>query len=144
MSKGLKALEDLMSNYYEMCEETGNNDDQYQRCNLTSERAIIEGELERLETLEEDFMSLTETNMELVQENAKNQKKLKALEIIKEKKVDVGGLKYAIQVAISYKATMINANTKEFIEPYIYYNMPRPKHEWLTEEEYDLLKEVLL
>ena len=45
MSKGLKALEDLMTSYYEMCQDLGNNDDQYQRCNLTSERSIIEREL---------------------------------------------------------------------------------------------------
>ena len=49
MSKGLKALERLMVNYYEMCQDLGNNDDQYQRCNLTSERAIIEKELKESE-----------------------------------------------------------------------------------------------
>lgn len=51
MSKGLEALERLMANYYEMCQDLGNNDDQYQRCNLTSERAIIEKELKALEIL---------------------------------------------------------------------------------------------
>ena len=49
MSKGLEALERLMANYYEMCQDLGNNDGQYQRCNLTSERAIIEKELKALE-----------------------------------------------------------------------------------------------
>lgn len=50
---------------------------------------IVEKALERLETLEEDFMSLTETNMELVQKQVRNQKILNALEIIKNKRVDV-------------------------------------------------------
>ena len=45
MSKGLEALERLMNDYYEMCENTLNNDDNYQKYNLTSERAVIEKEL---------------------------------------------------------------------------------------------------
>lgn len=52
-SKGLEALKKLMNNYYEMCEDTENNDDNYQKCNLTSERAIIEKELNRLEKYDE-------------------------------------------------------------------------------------------
>ncbi len=48
-NKGLEALERLMANYYEMCLDTGCNDDQYQRYNnKDSERAIIEKELKAL------------------------------------------------------------------------------------------------
>lgn len=49
MIKGLEALERLMTDYYEMCQDLGDNDDQYQRCNLTSERATIENSLKALE-----------------------------------------------------------------------------------------------
>ena len=51
MSKGLEALDELMENYYNMCLDTGNNDDQYQKWNLTSPRAIIEKELKAFEIL---------------------------------------------------------------------------------------------
>lgn len=55
MSKGLEALERLMTDYYEMCQDLGSNDDQYQRWNLTSERAIIKKELEALELIRKCF-----------------------------------------------------------------------------------------
>ncbi len=45
MTKGLESLETLMNDYYEMCQDLCNNDDEYQRNNLTSPRAIIEKEL---------------------------------------------------------------------------------------------------
>lgn len=51
MSKGLEALERLMNDYYEMCENTLNNDDNYQKYNLTSERAVIEKELKALKII---------------------------------------------------------------------------------------------
>lgn len=51
MTKGLEALESLMNNYYEMCEDTLNNDDNYQKYNLTSERAVIEKELKKPQEL---------------------------------------------------------------------------------------------
>ena len=63
MSKGLKALEDLMKDYYEMCQDLGNNDDQYQRCNLTSERAIIEKELKALEIIKEKNIAIKQLQM---------------------------------------------------------------------------------
>ena len=53
MTKGLEALKQLMNEYYEMCEDTGNNDDMYQKCNLTSERAIIEKELKAIDKYKE-------------------------------------------------------------------------------------------
>ena len=93
--KGLQALKDLMKDYYEMCQDLGNNDDQYQRCNLTSERAIIE-------------------------------KELKALEIIKEKGIILQFIKE------TYTVEQYNAG--------VFGTLVKP----LTQEEFDLLKEVLL
>ena len=58
MKNGLEALESLMTDYYEMCQDLGNNDDQYQRCNQTSERAIIEKELKTLEVFSNFEMEL--------------------------------------------------------------------------------------
>ena len=105
---------------------------------------IIETALKRLEEIEQKYNELLYDYQELVHCGLKSeQKKLKALEVIKEKNVDVGRLKHSICVAINNKATMVNAATKEFIEPYIYYNFSRPKNEWLTQEEYNLLKELL-
>lgn len=48
MSKGLKALERLMKNYYKMCVIDNCNDDMYQKFNNSSERGIIEKELKAL------------------------------------------------------------------------------------------------
>ena len=81
-----------------MCQDLGNNDDQYQRCNLTSERAIIE-------------------------------KELKALEIIKEKEADIYGIKNSIDV-YDYNVGVENEDNFE--------------NRVLTQDEYNLLKEVLL
>lgn len=116
MSKGLKGLEAL---------KRIKNDMIYQlqikgECIVNDDFHTIEIALERLEQLEEDFMSLTEANMELVHEQAENQKKLKALEIIKAIGVinvyeDVGG-KYHLE-------TMVD-------------------NVGLTKEEYKLLQEV--
>ena len=85
-NKGLLALEKLMTNYYEMCQDLGNNDDQYQRCNLTSERAIIEKELKAKANL----VSMCENLAKLVGLKEKDcaeletliTKKLKAFKII--------------------------------------------------------------
>lgn len=62
--KPLKALESLMKDYYEMCLDTGNNDDEYQRNNLTSEYHIIETALK-------DYKNLKEEN-ELLRANIEN------------------------------------------------------------------------
>lgn len=91
-------------------------------------------ELKRLETLEEDFMSLTETNMELVQEQARNQKKLKALEIIKDKRVNVADL---VDCIINEKTGYDENGLEE-------YNGWQIRYRQLTQAEFDLLKEVLL
>jgi len=60
-----------------------------------------------------------------IEEWNKNQKKLNALEIIKEKGIDIDALKYHKDLE--------------------HYNFSlRGRYESLTQEEYDLLKEVLL
>lgn len=128
MTKGLKALEDLMSNYYEMCEDTGNNDDQYQRCNLTSERAVIEKELERLENY--DALDLSPEELQFVSIVLRDPhsvtRRVKAFETIKEKNVDIQTLKRTNSV-IEYNSCVAKGlGEKE-----------------LTQEEYDFLKEML-
>lgn len=127
MNKGLEALERLMADYYEMCQDLGNNDDQYQRCNLTSERAIIEKELKRLE----DIDCILNTGGGIWAEDGIVSKKLKVFEIIKEKKVDVGVLTHVI--------TISSNPLKDYNETI----WEDEKENRLTQEEYDLLKEVL-
>lgn len=99
MSKGLEALKRLMTDYYEMCQDLGSNEDQYQRWNLTSERAIIAKELneyEQYKTIEQElgidlitlFKALKSTDGLWVSGEAKEninkiERSLKALEIIR-------------------------------------------------------------
>ena len=93
---------------------------------------IIKTALKRLETLEEDFMSLTETNMELVQEVSRNRKKLKALEIIKRNPLMICAEYYKciVELKLTYQ---------EFLEYF-----PNEEDRAIkTQEEYDLLKEML-
>lgn len=91
-------------------------------------------ELKRLETLEEDFMSLTETNMELVQEQARNQKKLEALEIIKESV----GLKMSVDEEIGCLYVPVVKRFQPLEECIVVVGFVKGK------EKIDLLKEVLL
>lgn len=51
----LEALKSLMDKFYELCQETNCNEDEYQRNNLTSERAIIEKSLEALKQIKEKY-----------------------------------------------------------------------------------------
>lgn len=136
MSKGLEALERLMAKYYEMCQDLGNNDDEYQRYNLTSERATIEKELKELEELQQvldDFkiyniMNLIDTlkNIRFIEElNAVNSKKLKALKIIEENCVSVIAIRICDTVE-EYNYRYINSTLKQ-----------------LTKENFDLLKEAI-
>ena len=100
MSKELEALESLMKDYYEMCEDTGNNDDQYQKYNLTSEYHIIKAALEEYEEIKGlKIRSLSDAEMKQLMNDHRSivapyegipvdinlPKKLKALEIIKER-----------------------------------------------------------
>lgn len=50
--EALKALEDLMDSYKELCDDLGDNDIQYQLWNLTSPYHVIKENLERLERYE--------------------------------------------------------------------------------------------
>ena len=129
MNKGLEAFNKITSGgckgkYHEYCEIVENELKDYEKLIITYGAEFI--------------------NELLKTPNDIKYKKLKALEIIKNKDVDVGAIKHAIAVTINNKATLINAMTKEIIKPYIYYNIPIPKSMWLTEVEFDLLKEVLL
>ena len=59
-----EALESLMKNYYEMCVIDNCNDDMYQKFNNSSERGIIEKDLDKLSQLEEILKKYTITNLE--------------------------------------------------------------------------------
>ena len=144
MNKELEALKDLR-------EVRGWNDDEFNK-----RLGIIETALKILDQLQfiigaEKIEDLPKLALETKNEwytacyiLKESKKKLKVLELIKEKRVDISEIKHSINIALSNKATPVNAKTKEFIKPYICYNTVRPKSEWLTEEEFDLIKEVLL
>ena len=117
MSKELEALERLMQKYYEMCIDTNNNDDEYQKHNLTSEYAIIETALLQLESIRNNYCVCEKDAI----------KKLRALEIIKNKRVQVHIL-------------LESNNLEEYNESI--YVCEGVKYK-LTQEEFDLLKEVL-
>ena len=70
------------------------------------------------------------------QEQLDNKKKLKALEIIKDKGVDIKDLYKVLSFYLSHP----DCELKE----YIYYNSLKTEKERLTEQEYSLLKEVFL
>lgn len=120
MSKELKALikiEDLLNRLY----ETDVIDDDH-----THDTNIIGEALKRLEEYDKtEYSALIERHKELLKEKKASEKKLKALEIIKDK---------AVSMAILIQST----NVKE-------YNYCKNLLAFdLTKEEYDLLKEVLL
>lgn len=91
-----------------------------------------------------DFQKQSKIVETALKKQEQDQKKLKAFEIIKDKGVDVDAIKYAVEFAINYYTTQKNAKTKEFIKPYIYYNISKPRSKRLTEEEFDSVVEVLL
>lgn len=110
MSKGLEAFERI-SNHIEVSFDYSSDED----------LSIIEKELKRLEDLEYAFSSLVKAFNSLSKDN---EKELKALEIIREKRVQVGDLLYSPDLES--------------------YNKERYRLYQLTQEEYDLLKEVML
>ena len=88
---------------------------------------IIETALKDYEMEHALRIRLENANYELVREKQKNQKKLKALEIIKNKQVDV---RYLFQCKSLRQYNFIYEGTNQ-------------SELCLTEEEYDLLKEML-
>ena len=76
----------------------------------------------------ENFLGYNYCSVDLPDELATIEKSLKALEIIKKKNVDVGELKYLISYDLEHALHLYN------------YSHIR---ELLTEEEFNLLKEVL-
>lgn len=136
MSKGLEALKEIKNIEVEI----GNNhdsavkifelSDDYDEC-----LCIIEKELKRLEEYDKtEYSALIERHKELLKEKKANEKKLKALEIIKEKRVEVGELCEGCNNLNDYNKGVCLTYPQE--------------SDWanymLTKEEYDLLKEVLL
>ena len=95
------------------------------------ERAkVIETTLKDYEELKQINIDRSKQLLELVSEQTENSKKLKALEIIKNKRVDVWLILHVI-------------DNSDNVEDYNAINK-RPIGGNLTQEEYDLLKEVLL
>ena len=92
-------------------------------------------ELDIIETALKRIPELVRESNKLFDENKTNEKKLKALEIIKVKMVDTSLL------------MQVFTNEEHIPEPLFYYNNHvdnyRP-HKHLTQAEYELLKEVLL
>lgn len=115
MSKGLEALEDIK---YRMCE-----DSKTQTKLINKDLSIIEKELERLEELDNGAYVSIHINRynELCD-------KEEALEIIKNKKINIFGL----------------FETIKYENPSSYNDSVKcPVNYELTQEEYDLLREVL-
>ena len=84
---------------------------------------------------------LENINYELVKEKEANEKKLKALEIIKEKNVEVGRLKRLFNDEVVIRLAKIYKGNY-FL--YLYNSCCGELYGRLTEEEINLLKEVLL
>ena len=133
MSKELEALQKIASfevnQIYDI--KFDNGDREHYECETIIELfpndfAEIETELKRLEELEDRINELEETNHLMFLREHENTKKLKALEIIKKKEVDIGWLKRAKDLREYNSGMGINSYSA------------------LTQEEYDLLKEVLL
>ena len=90
----------------------------------------VEKDLDRLDTLEEDFMSLTETNFEMVSEIFKNQEILKIIkEHILDRKIDSSG------IYLEYH--------QGHYEPYYTIEVKEGVKQVITEAEVKLLKEWL-
>lgn len=113
MNKGLEAIEILKERKWVDIE-------QYKALCELIKTALIDGEIEH--TLR---IGLENVNYKLVREKQDNEKKLKALEIIKEKQVNVWCL--------------LKVGLKRYNNEFVY-----QKERHLTQEEYDLLKKVVL
>lgn len=97
------------------------------KTNLPNEYRIIKSALKRLNYIDENKLyCISETYLQDI-------KKLKALNIIREKRVNVGSLVHDIEEHfMSYETYLANYDCyQDILEP-------------LTQEEFDLLKEVLL
>ena len=103
-----------------------------------NDHVICRQSLDNIETALKDYemehtlrVRLENINYELVREKQANEKKLKALEIIKEKQIDVYHIKNLIEFGLSSKdAVDIYNKNKDIVFQ-------------ITEEGFDLLKEVL-
>ena len=113
MSKGLEALKRITLKDFILNDDSSLNDIK-----------IIKKELKEYEMEHTLRIRLENINYELVREKQENEKKLKALEIIKIKKIDV------------YQLLENSINAEEYNHWYCY--------EKITKKEFDLLKEVLL
>ena len=101
---------------------------------IVADKKISNDDLEKLKNQRMLVGSLEQCEIKPLFDK-ETQKKLKALEIIKEKKVDIKDL----YKTLSFYLMHPDCELKE----YIYYNSLKTAEERLTEDQYDLLKEVL-
>lgn len=100
-----EALKSLMDKFYELCQETNCNEDQYQFYNTTSENAILERTLD-------------------------------ALDILIGKSVDISCLTHAFTyVEKDKQLNFYNTNGQ--------YCFRKDHHNYLTQDEFDLLEDVI-
>ena len=124
--KGVKTMtpEEALNNLTQLAYYYA-DDDEHILNNAKGYYELIETALKRLEEYDKtEYSALIESHKKLLKEKSANEKSLKALEIIKEKKVDV----YHIQ-----------ATNK--VGEYNFWRLRTSKR--LKKKEYDLLKEVL-
>lgn len=122
MSKGLEALEEYKRVVCPNCQYKNK-----EKCDVVCFSNIIEKELKRLEELEKAFDSLSKDDEKAKKLLSKEIEKNRAFEIIKEKQVNVSAL-----LAL------------DFLEQYNGYCLMVGGCKYLKQEEYDLLKEVLV
>ena len=115
MTKELEALERIIETFYDK---------------NTEDIEVVKTALKDYEMERTLRVRLENINYELVREKQENNKKLKALEIIKEKKINVGYLLVMIEL---FGDKALNEYNKS----------AHKKTEELTQEEFNLLKEWL-
>ena len=131
MSKGLEALKELKENG--AC-TFAHGTITFTYLAFTHRAEIIEQELKEYEMEHTLRIRLENINYELVREKQENEKKLKALEIIKNKRVVIPILINSANLKAYNEYIMANGGYVD----YLYQDL------LLTQEEFDLLKEVLL
>lgn len=128
MNKELEAFKNLLKQLFPNYDVDVSFDD---ICNLNENLNIIRNALKRLEELEKEHNKLLLDYQELVHCGLKSeQKKIKALEIIVDKLVDI-------------RTFISSAILSKHETPDAYNFIVSDVRRYLTQEEFDLLKEIL-
>lgn len=146
MTKELSNIQDLKSAFISHCKELGCDENYIKVCEnkFSSIETVLKNEdeekfklVKQVRELKDDVASLKSFNSKLWVERQDNDKKLKAFEIIKEKEVNVQNFKNACST-MSYEQYLFMWTEGCFM------GIMMTSKTMLTQEEYDLLKEVLL